>query len=77
MKIAVVAANGRVARKVITEACDHNYEQKLVNEYNAAQLGLYGSKTGEEAKKHLPRSELLLCKRRGCNHCRKTKSRVV
>ena len=33
--------------------CDHNYEQKLVNEYNAAQLGLYGSKTSDEAKKHI------------------------
>ena len=45
--------SNKITEAVITEACDHNYEQKLVNEYNAAQLGLYGSKTGEEAKKHI------------------------
>ena len=28
-----------------------NYEQKLINEYNAANLGVYGgSKTSDEAK---------------------------
>ena len=48
-----------VTSNKITEAViadylgDSNYEQKLINEYNAAQLGLYGSKTGEEAKKHI------------------------
>ena len=45
--------SNKITEAVITEVCDHNYEQKLVNEYNAAQLGLYGSKTGEEAKKHI------------------------
>ena len=45
--------SNKITKAVITEVCDHNYEQKLVNEYNAAQLGLYGSKTGEEAKKHI------------------------
>ena len=45
--------SNKITEAVITEECDHNYEQKLVNEYNAAQLGLYGSKTGEEAKKHI------------------------
>ena len=49
---APLSAN-KITEAVITEVCDHNYEQKLVNEYNAAQLGLYGSKTGEEAKKHI------------------------
>lgn len=45
--------SNKITEAVITEVCDNNYEQKLVNEYNAAQLGLYGSKTGEEAKKHI------------------------
>ena len=45
--------SNNITKAVITEVCDHNYEQKLVNEYNAAQLGLYGSNTGEEAKKHI------------------------
>lgn len=45
--------SNKITEAVITEVCDHNYEQKLVNEYNAAQLGLYGSKTGDEAKKHI------------------------
>lgn len=45
--------SNKITEAVIMEMCDHNYEQKLVNEYNAAQLGLYGSKTSEEAKKHI------------------------
>ena len=45
--------SNKITEAVITEVCDHNYEQKLVNEYNAAQLGLYGSNTGGEAKKHI------------------------
>ena len=45
--------SNKITEAVITEVCEHNYEQKLVNEYNAAQLGLYGAKTSEEAKKHI------------------------
>ena len=45
--------SNKITEAVITEVCDHNYEQKLVNEYNAAQLRLYGAKTSEEAKKHI------------------------
>ena len=45
--------SNKITEADITEVCDHNYEQKLVNEYNAAQLGLYGAKTSEEAKKHI------------------------
>ena len=44
------ATSTKITEAVITDVCDHNYEQKLVNEYNAAQLGLYGP---EEAKKHI------------------------
>ena len=42
--------SNKITEAVITEVCDINYEQKLVNEYNAAQLGLYAP---EEAKKHI------------------------
>lgn len=45
--------SNKITEAVITEVCDHNYEQKLVNEYNAAQLGMYGERTSEEAKKHI------------------------
>lgn len=45
--------SNKITKAVITELYDNNYEQKLVNEYNAAQLGMYGEKTGEEAKKHI------------------------
>ncbi len=43
----------KITEKVLTEKFENNFEQKLVNEYNAAQLGLYGTKTGEEAKKRI------------------------
>ena len=42
--------SNKITEAVITEVCDHNYEQKLVNEYNAAKLGMYGP---EEAQKHI------------------------
>ena len=45
--------SNKITKSVITEVCDHNYEQKLVNEYNAAQLGMYGEKTSEEAQKRI------------------------
>ena len=45
--------SNKITEAVITEVCDHNYEQKLVNEYNAAQLGMYGEKTSEEAQKRI------------------------
>lgn len=44
-----VTAN-KITEAVITDRWDSNYEQKLVNEFNAAQLGLYGDKTSAEAK---------------------------
>ena len=39
----------KVTEAVITSKWDNNYEQKLVNEYNAAKLGVYGSTTSTEA----------------------------
>lgn len=42
--------NNGITKAVITERFPSDYEQKLVNEYNAANLGVYGSPTSEEAK---------------------------
>lgn len=36
-----------LVRSVIGEVWDSDHEQKLVNEYNGAQLGLYDSETAE------------------------------
>ena len=33
--------SNKITEAVISELWDSNYEQKLVNEYNAAQLGVY------------------------------------
>ena len=46
---APVTAN-KITQAVIAHICPADREQKLVNEYNAAQLGLYGAKTSAEAK---------------------------
>lgn len=43
-------SSNKITEAVITSKWDANYEQKLVNEYNAAQLGLFGAKTSDEAK---------------------------
>lgn len=40
----------KITESVIAKKWDGNYEQKLVNEYNGAQLGVYGAKTSDEAK---------------------------
>ena len=39
-------SSNKITERVITEKWDNNQEQKLVNEFNAANLGMYdGSKT--------------------------------
>jgi len=55
-------SNG-ITEAVITERFPSDYEQKLVNEYNAAQLGLYGAKTSEEAKAKTERYKTMLTER--------------
>lgn len=48
-----VSAN-KITEAVIAAVCPASHEQKLVNEYNAANLGLVGgSKSSEEAKKKI------------------------
>lgn len=37
--------SNKITEAVINEVWDSNYEQKLVNEYNAAQLGVYDEET--------------------------------
>ncbi len=49
---APVTAN-KITETVISAFVDVNREQKLVNEYNAANLGMYGTKTSEEAKSRI------------------------
>lgn len=47
---ATITSN-KITEAVIAAMWDANYEQKLINEFNAANLGVYGgSKTSEEAK---------------------------
>ena len=43
----------KVTEAVITSKWDNNYEQKLVNDYNAAKLGVYGSTTSTKAKENV------------------------
>lgn len=46
--------SNKITEAVISTICPASHEQKLVNEYNAANLGLVGgSKTSEEAKKRI------------------------
>lgn len=44
-------SSNKITEAVITEKWDNNQEQKLVNEFNAANLGMIGgAKSSEEAK---------------------------
>lgn len=43
-----ITAN-RILQAVIAEQWDSDYEQKLINEYNSAQLGIYDPANTEEA----------------------------
>lgn len=46
--------SNKITEAVISTICPASHEQKLVNEYNAANLGLVGgSKTSDEAKKRI------------------------
>lgn len=42
--------SNKITQAVITDRWDGNQEQKLVNEYNGANLGLYGTKSSDTAK---------------------------
>lgn len=53
--------SNRITKAVIEEMWDSSYEQKLINEYNAAQLGVYdadkAAKKIEEYKSFLEQRE--------------------
>lgn len=42
--------SSKLTDAVINHLWSKDYEQKLINEYNGASLGLFGAKTGEEAQ---------------------------
>lgn len=43
-------SSNKITQAVIADRWDSDHEQKLVNEYNGAQLGVYGAKTSAAAK---------------------------
>lgn len=53
----------KVTQAVITDAFPSDYEQKLLNEYNAVQLGLLGNKTSDEAKAKVDAYKAFLARR--------------
>lgn len=42
--------SNKITEAVIAERWDGNYEQKLVNEYNSAMMGLYDEEVAEKKK---------------------------
>lgn len=59
---------GTVTSNKITEAVINllwpdNYEQKLINEYNAASVGIYGAKTSAEAQEKITAYKSFLTER--------------
>lgn len=56
-------SSNKITEAVITEKWDNNQEQKLVNEFNAAQIGLFGAKTSEEAKTRIDAYKTYLTER--------------
>lgn len=55
--------SNRITEAVISERWSNNVEQKLVNEYNAVKLGLYGSDESEEAQKCIEAYKTFLAER--------------
>ena len=55
--------SNRITQAVISAMWESGYEQKLVNEFNAANLGVYGAKTGEEAKARIEAYKAFLTER--------------
>lgn len=46
---APLSAN-KITEKVLTEKWDNNYEQKLINEYNAAEMGMLSEDDAQKKK---------------------------
>lgn len=59
---APLSAN-KITEAVISGKWDKNYEQKLVNEYNSAQLGLLGGTESDEAQARIGAYKAFLTER--------------
>lgn len=46
-------SSNTITEAVISEKWDKNYEQKLINEYNSAQLGLFGDAKSGDAQSRI------------------------
>lgn len=46
-------SSNKITEAVIRAMWDANYEQKLINEYNAAKEGVFGDVSSEEAQKYI------------------------
>ena len=55
--------SNKITQAVIGAMWESDYEQKLVNEFNAANLGVYGAKTSEEAKARIEAYKTFLTER--------------
>lgn len=54
----------KLTEKVITTMWANDYEKKLINDYNAAKEGVFGSVTEDEAKAHIARYTDFLVRRK-------------
>lgn len=50
VKVWAPLSSNKITESAISEKWERNYEQKLVNEYNSAQLGLLGTEKSDEAQ---------------------------
>lgn len=53
----------KITEAVIEQLWPGNYEQKLLNEYNAANIGIYGAKTSPEAQAKISAYKAFLTER--------------
>ena len=56
-------SSNKITEAVISDKWDRNYEQKLVNEYNSAQLGLFGTTKSADAQTKIAAYKDFLTKR--------------
>lgn len=45
--------SNKITEAVITDKWDNNQEQKLINDYNSAQLGVFGERGSETAQRYV------------------------
>ena len=58
----------KITEAVINQLWPGNYEQKLINEYNAASVGIYGAKTSTEAQAKIAAYKAFLTERHTVKH---------